>query len=95
MSPDADSSNRRRLQVLLETFAIPHSAVAKAGKVSPAFISRLLSPTDKLTGSSDFWMRVEQAIPSLLEQRRAQIFDIPATPIDRIEGLQAISDRQR
>ena len=90
MSLDANS---RRLRVILECFSIPHAAVAEAGKVSPSFISRILCQKDKLVGSSEFYMRIENALPRLIEQRRTQIFDIKAAPTDKIEELQGISRR--
>lgn len=83
----SQDSNTAKLRTLLIAFDIPNTAVATAGGVSPSFVSRLLNPTDNLKASDTFWRKLEIALPKLLEERRSQVFDIQAVPVERIEAL--------
>ena len=89
----SQEANSRRLRAIIAVFNVPHTAVAEAGKVSPAYISRLLSEKDGMTASDEFWRKMENALPKLIEQRRGQIFEVKAAPVEKIDGLREISGR--
>ena len=76
----------------MQAFSIPNSAVVEiVGGISKSYLSRLLSPTDPMTASDAFWMRVEKSLPALLEQRRGQVFEIKAASVESVEKLESLS----
>lgn len=79
--------NSRKLRALLEAFDIPLAAVAATCAISRAYVSRVLSPNDPLTGNDAFWIKVERALPRLIELRRGQVFEVGAVPADKVEAL--------
>jgi len=66
-------------------FGLAPSAVARAGGVSPAYISRILNETDPLVGSAQFYRRLEASLGQLVEQRQQQFFRIAPVPVRSVE----------
>ena len=86
--------NSARLKAILTAFSIPNSAVVAVGGVSKTFVSRLLSETDDMVASDDFWRRIEQALPRLIEQRRGQVFEVKATDVEKLEVLSMLPSKK-
>jgi hypothetical protein len=66
-------------------FGLAPSAVARAAKVSPAYLSRILSETDPFVGSAEFYRRVEASLGLLVEQRSRQFFRIAPANVRSVE----------
>jgi hypothetical protein len=79
--------NGGRLKAILEGFDIPISAVAEVSGISRAYVSRVLSPNDPLTGNDPFWLKVEKALGRLVDSRRGQVFRIGAMPVEKVGGI--------
>lgn len=80
-----NDSNRRRLAALIKMFGLSPSAVARAAGVSPAYISRILSETDPLVGSAQFYRRLEACLGQLVEQRQQQFFRVAPLNVRSVE----------
>lgn len=87
----ASDANSRKLRVIIDGFDIPISAVAEAAGISRTYVSRVLSERDELAGNDQFWMKIERGLGKLIESRRAQVFQINAVPVERMEGLRKAS----
>ncbi|HEY6261576.1 MAG TPA: hypothetical protein VIW47_08280 [Nitrospiraceae bacterium] len=73
-----DDANRKKLKVLMVLFGLKPSAIARAGKVSRAYISRLLhDPTFR--ASDQFYNAIESKLAALVASRPQRVFDTPAT----------------
>ena len=70
----------------MKMFALSPSAIARAGGVSPAYLSRILNETDPFVGSADFYRRLETVLGKLIEQRQQQFFTVPAVAVRSIEN---------
>jgi len=82
--------NARRLASVMKMFGLAPSAVARAARVSPAYLSRVLSESDPFIGSSGFYRRFEACLGQLVEQRQQQFFRV--TPMD-VRGVEkAVQD---
>jgi hypothetical protein len=77
--------NGRRLASVMKMFGLAPSAVARAGKVSPAYISRILSETDPFVGSFEVYRRIEASLGLLVEQRSRQFFRIAPVNVRSVE----------
>src|ERR1039457_6174564 len=73
--------NGRRLASVMKMFGLAPSAVARAGKVSPTYLSRIMNDSDPFTGSAEFYRRVEASLGQLVEQRQQQFFRVPPVNI--------------
>ena len=69
----------------MRMFGLSPSAVAKAANVSPAYISRVLSETDPLVGSPEFYRRLEGCLGQLVEQRQQQFFRVAPLSVRSVE----------
>ena len=87
----ATDDNTRRLKAIVEGFSIPISAVAAAAGISRAYVSRVLSDTDALTGNDAFWLKIERSLGRLIEARRAQVFQLGAVPVAAMDALRKSS----
>jgi len=87
----ATDDNARRLRAIIEGFSIPISAVAEAAGISRAYVSRVLSDKDDLTGNDQFWLRIERSLGKLVEARRAQVFQIGAVEVGKLDALRKAS----
>ena len=83
--------NSMRLRAISSFFNISMNAVAQMGGVSRPYVSRVLSDADKLTGSPQFWRKVEAGLGQLIEKRRAQVFDVPGTQPEQASELMKLS----
>ena len=81
------ASNAIKLKALCDVFDISIQAVATICKVSRPLVSRILSETDEIQGSSGFWIKVERSLPAIIEQRKSQMFEIEAVPFDKVNRL--------
>ena len=70
----------------MKMFNLSPSAVARAGGVSPAYVSRVLNQSDPLVGSIGFYRRLEPMLGQLVEQRQSQFFRIAPVNVRSIEG---------
>lgn len=83
--------NSLKLAALCRFLGLPLSTVAKAAKVSPCYVSRVLSQRDHLEGSESFWMRVENELPRLVAERRRPVFSTSGTQPERAADLIRLS----
>ena len=79
-------ANGRRLAALMKMFNLAPSAIAKAGGVSPAYVSRILNESDPFVGSAGFYRRLEAMLGQLVEQRQSQFFRVPPVNVRSVEG---------
>ena len=70
-------------------FNLAPSTIARAGGVSPAYLSRILNPSDPLIGSTGFYRRVEAMLGQLIEQRANQFFRVPPVHVRSVERAMA------
>jgi DNA invertase Pin-like site-specific DNA recombinase len=87
----ATNDNSRRLRAIIEGFSIPIAAVAEAAGISRAYVSRVLSENDDLTGNDQFWLKVEKSLGKLIEARRAQVFQLGAVEVEKLDALRKAS----
>ena len=85
----SNNANSRRLRAILEAFDIPVSAVATVSGISRAYVSRVLSPQDALSGNATFWIRLEQSLGQLVTARRGMVFEVDALPVQGLEKMKA------
>ena len=83
--------NSLKLAALCRFLGLPLSSVAKAAKVSPCYVSRVLSQRDHLQGSESFWMRVENELPRLVAERRRPVFSTSGTQSEQAMELVKLS----
>ena len=70
-------------------FNLSPSAIARAGGVSPAYVSRILNDSDPFVGSTGFYRRLEAMLGQLVEQRASQFFRISPVNVRSDEGALA------
>lgn len=80
-----NGSNRWRLMGLISMFDLAPSALARAGGVSPAYVSRILNEADSLVGSAEFYHRLNSALGRLIEERHCQFFRVAPVAVRSIE----------
>lgn len=59
--------------------------------LSRAYVSRVLSENDDLTGNDAFWMKIERSLGKLVEARRAQVFQLGAVEVGKLDALRKAS----
>ena len=72
---------------LVRLFRLTPNQVAKAAGFSRPYVARLLSLKDDLTGSPEFYRALESKLGTIIDQRTAQYFTIPSTPVGRVEKV--------
>ena len=77
--------NGRRLASVMKMFGLAPSAVAKAGKVSPTYLSRIMNETDPFVGSAGFYRRLEDRLGQVIDQRPGQFFRIAPVNVRSVE----------
>lgn len=80
-------ANAMRLRAISEFFDVSASTIAELCGVSRPYVSRIMSDSDTLTGSSQFWRRLEGSLGRLIEERKAQVFDVPGAELERTAAL--------
>ena len=83
--------NSMRLRAISSFFNISANTIAQMGSVSRPYVSRVVSATDTLVGSPQFWRRLEAGLGQLIEKRRGQVFDLPGTQPERAAELMKFS----
>jgi hypothetical protein len=77
--------NGRRLASVMKMFGLAPSAVARAARVSPAYLSRVLSDSDPFVGSAGFYRRLEACLGALVEHRQTQFFRVTPMNVRAVE----------
>ena len=70
---------------LISMFDLAPSALARAGGVSPAYVSRILNSADPMVGSAEFYHRLNSALGRLIEERHCQFFRVAPVAVGRVE----------
>ena len=81
------TGNRLKLAALIRLFDIPLREMAKRSGYSRCYIQRCITARDSLEGSPEFYLRLEQALLSIIACRRRAFFDVPATDAADAEAV--------
>ena len=81
------SANCVRLLALVRLFRLTPNQVAKAAGFSRPYVARLLSHRDDLVGSHEFYRALECKLGTIIENRTAQYFTVPAVSLRRVQGV--------
>ena len=76
-----------RLLALVRLFRLTPNQVAKAAGFSRPYVARLLSHRDDLVGSHEFYRALECKLGTIIENRTAQYFTVPAVSLRRVQGV--------
>ena len=81
------SANCVRLLALVRIFRLSPNQIAKAAGFSRPYVARLLSHRDDLVGSHEFYRALETKLGTIIENRTAQYFTVPAVSVRRVESI--------
>ena len=90
MNP-SNTSNSERLRAVVQFFGLTLSQVARTCNVSVPYISRVLASNGShISGSSGFWLAAEKALGQLVQERRAQVFEVTPVDVSTAEALRKL-----
>ena len=75
-----------KLRTLILAFDLLTSTVAETCGVSRCYVSRLQND-DSFCGSSTFWSNLERNLHIVIQNRRGNIFEVEAVPLEKVESL--------